>query len=181
MEKTNIKSIANDAVKGGLLFGAISSLYIIFSFLVINSAAGNIISNILWFVKLVGLIWLMKYMFAKYKEKHKDCKAKTLVIYGTFIALLSAAITAIVSYISYEFLFPDAVVQAFDQMYQLLGQQNALDANTQQSLVEIEGRASVLQMTGTFIWCLLYGWILSLILAPRVCPPNIFEPEDNQN
>lgn len=172
METINSKIIRSESSKAALLFGLISGGYILISCLIANTSIGSILSSILQIGKIVGCILLMKYCMTKLKSSYEGVEKRELVKYGTLIALFSAIITAIVSYCAYEYIFPDIITTAMDSIYSSLPD---LDSNTLALMQNMEQNMPSIQMVGQLVYCFLYGWGLSLILAPRIAPNDIFK------
>lgn len=174
MEQINKNTLTAEAGKAALFFGLISGGFIIINFLCANwGFAGNLLSSLLSLGKIVGCIFLMIYMMKRLKANYEGVHKKELVHYGTLIALFSAIITACITYISYKFLFADTLTAIMDEVYAQLRSMVSGDMISQ--MVEMESSFATYAMMGNLIWCFLYGWILSLIVAPRIAPENIFE------
>ena len=173
METINSKIIRSESSKAALLFGLISGGYILITCLLANTSVGGIINYILQIGKIVGCILLMKYCMTKLKSSYEGVEKKELIKYGILIALFSAIITAIVSYCTYKYIFPDIITTAMDSIYASL--QSGLDSNSLAIMQSMEQNMPSIQMIGQLVYCFLYGWILSLILAPRVAPNDIFK------
>ena len=180
MEKIDNKIISSEAARAALAFGAISGGYIF-----VSGALGkldslvisNIVSIVLWLAKFIGCIALMKYLMKKLQGSFEGVTRGSLISYGTMIALFSAIITAACSYISVQYVFPDQMSQAFDMVFRQYS--SMLDSNSMAALEQMEGKMGVMSLTGNFIWCFLYGWILSTILAGSVAgKKDIFDDDD---
>ncbi len=172
METIDKKIIRNEAAKAGALFGLASGLYGILSLLLKSQG----VIYILDFVKIAGLILLMRYCMKRLHDSYAGVNSSSLRSYGTHIALFSAIITAAFYYVSYQHFFPDAVTALWDQIYIQLG--STMDKNTRLSLQWTENNFSTIVLISQFIYCFLYGWVLSLILAPRVLPSDPFTEND---
>lgn len=170
METINKKIISSEAGRAALLFGLISGGFILVNFLLAGIKFGNVISSVLNVAKIVGCILLMKYFMVKLKGSYEGVGRKQLVRYGTLIALFSAIITAIVAYCAYQYIFPETVTTMMDELFEQMG--SMLDSNSRNALLAVEGNMASLQMVSMLIYCFLYGWILSLILAPRIAWDN---------
>lgn len=171
METMDKKILRNEAARSAVLFGAVSGAYIILS-MVLDARA---VLYILDLAKLVGLIMLMKHCMQSLQNRYEGVDTRSLRRYGTLIALYSAIITAAAAYVSYQHLFPDAVKAMWDEIYMQMG--SSLDANTRAGLQWTEANFAPVVTISQFIWCLLYGWILSSILAPRVSPSDPFKQQ----
>lgn len=175
METINKKIISSEAGRTALLFGLISGGFILVNFLLAEIKFGNVISSVLNVAKIIGCILLMKHFMVKLKGSYEGVGRKQLVRYGTLIALFSAIITAIVAYCAYQYIFPETVTAMMDGLFEQMG--SMLDSNSRNALLAVEGNMASIQMASMLFYCFLYGWILSLILAPRIAGDNT--PFDN--
>lgn len=177
METIDKKIISSEAAKTALIFGLISGGAIFLEQLMAGTASVfmNALSTLLWLVKLVGLIWLMKFFMSKLKSEYSEVDRKDIMLFGTLIALFSAIITGACSYISVEYVFSDQITTALDEVYRQLSGQ--LDSYTLDTMMKYEENIGVLSLISNTIWCFLYGTILSAILAPRIAPENIFDEQ----
>ncbi len=169
METIDKKIISNEASRSAILFGVISGGYIILSQVLKIQA----ILYILDLAKFVGLILLMKYCMQSLCNRYEGVDSRSLKRYGTFIALFSAIITAVVAYVTYQHIFPDAVTAMWDEVYAQMGA--SLDENSRIALQWAEANFAPVVTISQFVWCLFYGWILSLIMAPRIAPSDPFK------
>ena len=180
MEKIDNKIISSDAARVALIFGAISGGYIFISGalgLIKAPVLTGIISVVLWIAKFVGCIVLMRFFMKRLQSSYEGVTRGSLISYGSLIALFSAIITALCSYISVQFVFPGQISQAFDMVFQQYS--SMLDSNSMAALEQMESKMGVMSMTGNLFWCLLYGWILSMILAGSVAgKKDIFDDDD---
>jgi len=179
MERIDNKIISSEAAKVALIFGAISGGYIFISQLlteVEGSVVVNIVSSLLWIAKFVGCILLMKFFMKRLYGNFEGVTRKNLVGFGTLIALFSAIITAVCSYVAVQYVFPDQISQSLDLVYQQYA--TMLDSNSMAMLEQMEGSFGVISMASNLIWCFIYGWILSLILAGSVAgKKDIFDDD----
>ena len=180
MEKIDNKIISSDAARVALIFGAISGGYIFISGAlghIESQVLSGIISIVLWLAKFIGCIVLMKFFMKRLHSSYEGVTRGSLISYGTLIALFSAIITALCSYISVQFVFPDQMSQAFDMVFQQYS--SMLDSNSMAMLEQMEGKMGIMSMTTNLFWCFLYGWILSMILAGSVAgKKDIFDDDD---
>ncbi len=176
MESIDKKIIANEAAKAALIFGLVSVAYLFCAFLMSESPIGGIVLWIFRLAKLVGLIWLMRALMFKLKNKYAGVGRKELIRYGSFIALFSAIIVASGTYICYNLIFPEAITTMMDSVFEQLAPM--LDSNGMEMLRSMESSIDIYETVSNLIYCFLYGWILSLILAPRICPTDIFSEKN---
>lgn len=169
METIDKKIISNEASRSAILFGVISGAYIIVSQVLKIQA----VIYILDLAKFVGLILLMKYCMQSLCSRYEGVDSRSLKRYGTLIALFSAIITSVVAYVSYQHIFPDAVTDMWDEVYVQMGA--SLDENSRIALQWAEANFAPVVTISQFAWCLFYGWVLSLIMAPRIAPSDPFK------
>ncbi|MGN1226188.1 MAG: hypothetical protein ACI4TL_03015, partial [Candidatus Cryptobacteroides sp.] len=81
MESIDKKIIVNEAAKAALIFGLISVAYLFCAFLLNDSMAGSVVMVIFRLAKLVGLIWLMRWLMIKLKNKYAGVGRKELIRY----------------------------------------------------------------------------------------------------
>ncbi len=170
METIDKKIISNEAARSAIVFGLVSGAYIILSQVLMNA---QIILYILELAKFIGLILLMRYCMRSLQNRYEGVNTRSLRRYGTLIALFSAIITAVFAYVAYQHLFPDTVKTMFDEVYTQMGA--TLDENSRIALQWAEANFATVVTISQFIWCLFYGWVLSLILAPRIAPSDPFK------
>ena len=86
--------------------------------------------------------------------------------YGAIVCVLSAVVCAVWSFVEYQFLFPGAVAEAFEQMYTQLGQMGSMmPENFTDILLKMEDNYAQINCISTFVWCSIFGLLVSAILA----------------
>ena len=98
------------AARDGLILAAVTVVVSTLTFLTENA----ILSGLLWFVKLVGSIWVLRIIMRRYAIDHPD---ESVFSYGVIVCVLSALVCAVWAFVEYQFLFPDAVAKAFEQTF----------------------------------------------------------------
>lgn len=161
------------AAKDGLILAAVTVVVSTLTFLTKNS----ILSSLLWLVKLGGSIWLLSVIMKRYGKAHPE---ESTFSYGLIVCVLSAVVCAVWAFIEYQFLFPGAVAEAFEQMYTQFEQMGSVfpDEFTD-VLLKMEDNYAQINCISTFIWCTLLGLLFSAILA-RTTSGNrsVFTPEE---
>lgn len=173
MEPINKNAIVNQAGMAGAAFGTISAAWVFISILMSSSPALSILSSILSIGKTVGLVFLMIFFMKKLVRDFDGVTNYDTRSYGRWIALFSAIITGIATYIAYEFAFPDFVTKTMDTVYQSLG--SALDLNSRGLLEKYENNFGLVACFSTMLWCLIYGLILGAIVSARIPRQDPFE------
>lgn len=168
MEQGTIRSDRwNEAAKYGLIFGAISAAYLYLGHiqvaLGVSGAFASILGFVLWAGKLTGCIMLMKHVMGKFYLKHPESVTSDIFRLGVLIALLSALVYSVVTVADMLYVFPeyyDAVYTAVIEEYA-----KVLPAQQVDELRTVLVYAPKFTFIGNFIYCFLFGTILSLILS----------------
>lgn len=169
MEPINKNAIVNQAGMAGAVFGTISAAWVFISILISEIP---VLPGLLSLGKTVGLVFLMIFFMKKLVRDFDGVTNFDTRSYGRWIALFSAIITGIATYIAYEFAFPDFVTKTMDTVYQSLG--SALDLNARGMLEKYENNFGVIACFSTMLWCLIYGLVLGAIVSARIPRPDPF-------
>ena len=177
MEQNTIRSNRwNEAARYGLIFGGISSLYFCLGNLIVASGLtgtfGSILSFVLWAAKFVGCIKLMKYAMQKFSYENPSAERSDIFKLGRNIAVLSALVystyaVADIMYISAEY-YQAAYTTIITEMSKTLPAQNVEEMKNM--LVDLPKYTFI----GNFIYCSLYGIVLSFILSRNIPSQNPF-------
>lgn len=161
------------AAKDGLILAAVTVVISTLTFLTKNT----ILSSLLWLIKLGGSIWLLSVIMKRYGKAHPE---ESTFSYGLIVCVLSALVCAVWAFVEYQFLFPNAVAEAFEQMYTQFEQMGSMfpDEFTD-VLLKMEDNYAQINCISTFVWCTLLGLLFSAILA-RTTSGNrsVFTPEE---
>jgi len=182
MDKTyNAKDIWNKASEAAFVVGIIPIAVSLLSILVgkwsgdstiINITKG-FVSFILWAAKFAGCIYLMKFFMERFQQSFPGiCKAD-LFKFGSLVAVLSALIVSAYELIDFIYLEPekvDAIKELFNSPVY-----SKLDANSVDVLNKISDSYPQVAFASKFVYCTVYGIVLSSIIAARLAPSNPFE------
>lgn len=171
----NSKIIWNEASVSALIFAGISILYSLLNGLTSNCSPvlAGVLSMLLWVVKFGGIIFLMKFVMTRLYKKYDGVTRKDVRKYGYRIALLSALVYAVFSYLTIHFSDPAAMEQAVNQS--LSQMQGMLDNNSMEMMNSMMQNMDIISLISNFIYCYLFGIALSAIIAPSVLSDNPFE------
>lgn len=173
------KILVNKAATGAAILGLISGGYALLSPALSSSTATALLSIPLWAAKFVACIYVMKHCMTKLCDEFPKAESYDTKKLGVFMALFSAIITAACTYISFEFVYPDAIAQSMDQVWQMYG--NLLDDNSRTVLEKMEGIMPQVQFFSTLFWCVIYGSILAAILSSRIPGNDPFRNVDDSD
>lgn len=169
-ETVSNKGILNLASTAGLALGAVSSAYM----LVTNSlaewissaAAVSVINVILWVAKFVGCIWLMKWFMQLLVRKFDGVNNRHTLRLGLWSAFFSALLFAAANLAYMVYIAPEAVKEAFDTVMSVYAPM--LDSNSIKAITEMKDSFPAISFFSNLIYCFLYGFVLSSILARRI-------------
>ena len=178
METIDNTIIRNEAAVAALAFGAVSGGC---CFLEPVIAGSNLIwlSTVISLVKLVGLIWLMRFMMLRLRNKYEGVRRRELLRYGVWISLFSALITGICSYLCVEYVFSQFYTENFNLMWESLAPM--MDSNSNAMMSTLESNYALISLVSVSLWCFIYGWILSGILSSRCAPASIFDKKEEDD
>ena len=160
------------AAKDGLILAAVTVVVSTLTFLTKNSFLGAL----LWIVKLGGSIWLLSVIMKRYGQAHPD---ESTFSYGVIVCLLSAVVCAVWAFVEYQFLFPDAVAEAFEEAYTQFEQMGAMIPDTfTDVMLKMEDNYAQINCISTFIWCTLLGLLFSYILSRTTGRKSVFTEEE---
>jgi len=180
-EEITNKQIWNDAARVGIVFGVFSSVC-----LGLKEAAAltgstfltMAASIILWAVEFFGCIMLMKkYMIAEAKQ-HEGISQLQLYKFGRRVALLSGLILAAVNAVIVS-LTPDETIEAaFSQAMSSVPAN--MQADAADSMNMMLSNFPIFIFIGQWLYCFLYGSVLSAIMSRNVFMLNLFNDAVNR-
>ena len=160
------------AAKDGLILAAVTVVISTLTFLTNNS----FLSLLLRLVKLGGSIWLLSVIMRRFTKAYPD---ESPFGYGVIVCVLSALVCAVWSFIEYQFLFPGAVAEAFEQVYTQFEQMGAaLPDEATDMILRMEDNYAQINCITTFFWCSLLGLIFSAILSRGTGRKSVFTDEE---
>ena len=162
------------AARDGLILAAVTVVVSTLTFLTKNS----FLSTMLWLVKLAGSIWVLTVIMKRYGKDHPD---ESTFSYGAIVCVCSALVCAIWAFAEYQFLFPGAVEEAFDQMYQAFGQMGAMvPEEFTDVMLRMQDNYAQINCISTFVWCSLLGLLFSAIISRTGSRKSVFTDEEMQ-
>ena len=172
-ESYSRKDFWDGAGKAGLVLGLVPIVYMLIEQLLLQDAAeklgtapATLVTFLLWTAKFVGCILLMRWFMRRFANTHDGVTRRDASRYGSAIALTSALIYSAFVLAWSKFIDPEMFTRAFEQAAE---QYSAyMDSNTMEMMEEMQGQMPVIAFFSNFIWCFLYGSILSSILSSRI-------------
>ena len=172
-ESYSRKDFWDGAGKAGLVLSLVSIVYMLIEQLLLQDAAeklgtapATLVTFLLWTAKFVGCILLMRWFMRRFANTHDGVTRRDASRYGSAIALTSALIYSAFVLAWSKFIDTEMFTRAFEQAAE---QYSAyMDSNTMEMMEEMQGQMPVIAFFSNFIWCFLYGSILSSILSSRI-------------
>ena len=172
MNNTSDNSKWSQAAKDGLILAAVTVVVSTLTFLTKNSFLGTL----LWLVKLAGSIWVLSVIMKRYGKANPE--ASTFG-YGVIVCVLSALVCAVWAFVEYQFLFPGAVAEAFEQAYTAFEQMGTgIPDGMTDVLLKMEDNYAQINCISTFFWCSLLGLVFSAILSRTGTHKSVFTEEE---
>ena len=179
------KEFWDSAGKAGLVLGAVPILYMLIEQLLLPGLTEKIgafpsttVSMILWAAKFAGCILLMRWFMKRFAARFDNVTRRDVSRYGTAIALTSALIFSAFVLAWSKFIDPEMFSRAFDMAAEQYS--SFMDANTTEMMEQMKGSMPVIAFFSNFIYCFLFGTILSSILAPGIGKDdNPFSKDNN--
>lgn len=169
---TTLKEKWSNAAKDGLMLALISVVIFTISAFVTNS----ILSMVLWALKFVGSILLLRAIMYKYGAAHKG---ESTYSYGFMTGCCSALVCAVYTFFLYRFIAPDSVTEIFNQLYETLGSMPASAGNIQQDMfLQIEDNYPQYACISMFFTCLFWALILPAFLRGGTTCSSVFTEEE---
>ena len=165
-------SIWSLAAKDGLILAAVTVVVSTLTFLTKNTFVGTL----LWLVKLGGSIWLLSVIMKRYGKDHPD---EPTFGYGVRVCFLSAIVCAVWAFVEYQFLFPGAVADAFEQMSTQFEQMGAMmPEGFTDVMLRMQDNYAQINCISTFVWCVLLGLLFSAIISRSGAGKKVFTDEE---
>ena len=172
-ESYSRKDFWDGAGKAGLVLGLVPIVYMLIEQLLLQDAAeklgtapATLVTFLLWAAKFVGCILLMRWYMRRFADTHDGVTRRDASRYGSAIALTSALIYSAFVLAWSKFIDTEMFTRAFEQAAE---QYSAyMNSNTMEMMEEMQSKTPVIAFFSNFIWCFLYGSILSSILSSRI-------------
>ncbi len=124
---------------------------------------GTFISILLWIFRFGSSIWLLFKFMKEWASNFEEFTYGNGVSFGFLTCTFSSMIVAVARWVSISFLNNEALQMAMQEAMERLEEQG----NTQviETMDSIMGNMPVIALFSTLLYCVIYGLILSSILA----------------
>jgi len=189
-ERLSRKEFWDGALKAGLVLGLVAIVYTLAEEFLQQHVQGQIgglvfslVTFFLWAAKFAGCILLMRMFMSRFAAKKTDSLRQDVRRYGTAIALTSALLYSGFILFWSKYVDTEMFSRNFEQI--MAGYSSMLDSNTMSMMEGLEAKMPVIAFFSNFIYCFLFGTILSSILANSICKNDPFaggkNPFSNDN
>lgn len=175
-EKVDFKTIWRSAGVPGVVLAAVSIAYMLASFYLSEASftGSSLLMSVLDLAKIVACIYLM-YTFLKNFHEDYGASRGDVRRLGKWIAILSALIFSTAMMAFYQ-LHPEVITEAVETAIDSYGE--SLDKNAMNALEKFEENFQQIFFISNFLYCSLFGWVLSALLSIRIVPSNPFAGEE---
>lgn len=177
------KNMWNTGATGGAVLGAVSATYLLVSHPLGSAEMPAFVSmlanGVLWLAKFAGCIYLMSFFMKRFVSENSGADNSATFKLGMIMAFTSALVFSAVSYADMTILSADRYAEQFDIIIQQMAP--AMDTNTMNAMDKMMDRLPEFTFFSNFIYCTLYGIVLSYILSrniPRVDPFANYKPDE---
>ena len=183
--KLDNTALWNQAAKAGGLFGLVSV-----SCLVLKELAGMSGSSflsqaafiILWTVEFLGCILLMKKVQLDLRDRYEDVKMADTFVLGRRAALLSGLLLASAQALIILYM-PE---ETMNELVSAVSEAMPMSASQQEQMDGMLDKLPVLTFLFQWMYCLLYGTVLSSIMSRYIFLQKLFGgpfegPQDKQD
>jgi len=167
------KSTWNTASIAGLALGVIPM-----AVLYLNGIVGPVFSVLLWLVKFVACIILMRFFLKRFSEYNHDAERSDVFKFGMLIALMSALLYSAFNMAYMLFINPDVIQEALDTV--LENYSSFMDSNARSEIEELIPRLPAISFFGNLIYCWLFGTVLSAIFSKDIISDNPFKNNSSE-
>lgn len=174
------RSLWNEAGKGGLILGGISIAYLLLTWLISKLTGDSIGMNflvnmlgfVLWGLKLALCIIMMRRLILGFHSRNPESDSGRLFRYGFLIALYSALLYSAFYLVYVLYINPEAVTASFDAVREMYS--GSLDSATMEEIENMRSSMPTTTFFFNFIWCVLFGTVLSAIFSKKAAPSDPF-------
>ncbi|MGM9737034.1 MAG: DUF4199 domain-containing protein [Candidatus Cryptobacteroides sp.] len=185
MENTNTvdrQVLWNEGARYGLVLGIITGVFIFLNMLTASLAGGSAMMKMLavalnaglWLVKFIGCLWLMRFFMLKFAAGHPSATNKHTFRLGVITALTSALVYSGINLLNICVISPDSIKEAVDTLMQTYSSIGAFSDSDRIAIEKTLGWYPQIAFFSNFIYCFIYGTVVSLIFSGSIPPKDIF-------
>lgn len=175
-ERPNFRTIWRSAGVPGVVLAAVSIAYMLANFYITKAAftGHTVVIFILDLAKITACIWLMYRFMAQFKNDNPVSSRGDVRRLGKWISILSALIFS-AAMMAFFKIHTEVIAETMDKLLQMYG--DSMDTNAINALDRMEENYPQVLFVTNFIYCSIFGWVVSAILSLRIVPSNPFFDE----
>lgn len=179
-EAVSEKNIWNDAARIGIVFGLFSSACL--GLKELSALSGStflvgLVGIVLWAVEFFGCIWMMRHFMIAEAKKYQGMQQRDLYKFGRRVALLSGLILAAVNAYAVSLVPPEMMEETLSAVASSVP--GGMQAEAQEQIGSMLDKFPLYTFVGQWLYCFLYGTILSAIMSRYVFMYSIITGSDN--
>ena len=174
------KTLWDSAGKGGLILGGVTiafmALNLVLELLPDNSIGTfltTILSFIIWAAKLFCCVYVLFALMRKFTLDFPGADRATVRKFGVIVGFTSALIYSAFVLVYFLYINPDALAESFAAATDAYS--GMLDSNSMQAIEQMQGSMPAIMFFGTLVYCTLFGWAASAIIASRMVKDDPFK------
>ena len=174
------KTLWDSAGKGGLILGGVTiafmALNLVLELLPDNSIGTfltTILSFIIWAAKLFCCVYVLFALMRKFTLDFPGADRATVRKVGVIVGFTSALIYSAFVLVYFLYINPDALAESFAAATDAYS--GMLDSNSMQAIEQMQGSMPAIMFFGTLVYCTLFGWAASAIIASRMVKDDPFK------
>ena len=173
------KTLWDSAGKGGLILGGVTiafmALNLVLELLPDNSIGTfltTILSFIIWAAKLFCCVYVLFALMRKFTLDFPGADRATVRKFGVIVGFTSALIYSAFLLVYFLYINPDALTESFAAATDAYS--GMMDSNTLEAVEQMQGSMPAITFFGTLVYCTLFGWAASAIIASRLVKDDPF-------
>ena len=173
------KTLWDSAGKGGLILGGVTiafmALNLVLELLPDNSIGTfltTILSFIIWAAKLFCCVYVLFALMRKFTLDFPGADRATVRKFGVIVGFTSALIYSAFLLVYFLYINPDALAESFAAATDAYS--GMMDSNTLEAVEQMQGSMPAITFFGTLVYCTLFGWAASAIIASRLVKDDPF-------
>ena len=174
------KTLWDSAGKGGLVLGGVTIGFMALSLLLellpdnsIGTFLNTILNFIIWAAKLFCCVYVLFALMRKFTLDFPGADRSTVRKFGVIVGFTSALIYSAFTLVYFLYINPDALTESFAMATDAYS--GMLDSNSMQALEQMQGSMPAIMFFGTLVYCTLFGWAASAIIASRIVKDDPFK------
>ena len=179
-EEISRKTLWDSGGKGGLILGGVTIGFMAVSLLLnllpdnsVGTFLSTILNFIIWAAKLFCCVYVLFALMRKFTLDFPGADRATVRKFGVITGFTSALIYSAFTLVYFLYINPDALAESFAAATDAYS--GMLDSNSMQALDQVQGSMPAIMFFGNLVYCTLFGWAASAIIASRLVKDDPFK------